>query len=290
MTRRAFSFFRTRAPFRLSAALIVAAGAISAGTLASCTASSASHANALTAPDATVAASSASTDTPTLKIGAPTPVSPVRNQVVTISPTFSATPVTGTYATFTPQYRIRVFDASGVIALDSGLLTTPTWTPTLVLTPNASFTWMARAEYLGATGPWSVAASFATTNPPQPGPPIGDWQDCAPLAGVNNFNLSACVWNAVHPVDSESDMEMVKRVAWLLRGQGGGLLIKTSGDGVIFWQGFNFSASRVCFPDGHIFKVLTDAGPGGANQPDYSDNDFVDPSLYVPAMDPSLPR
>jgi hypothetical protein len=49
-----------------------------------------------------------------------------------------------------------------------------------------------------------------------------------------------------------------------------------------------FSASRVCFRDGHIFKILGEAGPGGANSPAWGDNDFVDPSLYVAAIDPRL--
>ena len=83
--------------------------------------------------------------------------------------------------------------------------------------------------------------------------------------------------------------EVVKRVAWLLRGEGGGLLIKESGENVVRWQGYSFSATRICFPDGHIYKIIGDAGPGGANSPGFSDNDFVDRALYVPAIDPARP-
>ena len=46
---------------------------------------------------------------------------------------------------------------------------------------------------------------------------------------------------------------------------------------------------RICFPDGHIFKIIGDAGPGGGNTPGFDDNNFVDRSLYVPAIDPSKP-
>src|SRR5262249_27825096 len=98
-----------------------------------------------------------------------------------------------------------------------------------------------------------------------------------------------CVWNTIRPVDSVGDMEVVKRVAWLLRGEQAGLLIKTSGDNIINWQGYSFSASRICYPDGHIYKIISDAGPGGANTPTLFDNDFVDPTMYVPAIDPSKP-
>jgi hypothetical protein len=57
---------------------------------------------------------------------------------------------------------------------------------------------------------------------------------------------------------------------------------------VVPWLGINFSGSRVCFPDGHIYKIIGDAGPGGGNSPGWADNDFVEPSLYVAAIDPRL--
>ena len=53
--------------------------------------------------------------------------------------------------------------------------------------------------------------------------------------------------------------------------------------------GISFSATRICFADGHIYKIIGDAGPGGTNVPGFSDNDFVDKSSYVPAIDPSTP-
>ena len=77
-------------------------------------------------------------------------------------------------------------------------------------------------------------------------------------------------------------------MAWLLRGVGGGLLLKGSGENTVPWLGFTFSASRVCFPDGHIFKIIGDAGPGGNNSPGWADNDFVDLASYFPARDPRL--
>ncbi len=90
------------------------------------------------------------------------------------------------------------------------------------------------------------------------------------------------------PATRYEDLEVSKRVAWILRGIGGGLLLKGSGDNTVPWLGFTFSASRICFPDGHIFKILTDAGPGGTNGPQYADNDFVDPSSYFKAVDPRI--
>jgi hypothetical protein len=76
-------------------------------------------------------------------------------------------------------------------------------------------------------------------------------------------------------------------VAWALRGEGGGLLIKNAGDNIVPWQGYSFSAGRICYPDGHIFKVLSDVPT--TNGPIWLDNGMVDPGLYVPAIDPNLP-
>jgi hypothetical protein len=97
-----------------------------------------------------------------------------------------------------------------------------------------------------------------------------------------------CIWATVpKPTDEFSAFEVTKRVAWALRGEKAGLLVKTSGENIVPWQGNIFSAGRICYPDGHIYKVIGDVGPGGANTPSWSDNGFVDPSLYVPAIDPS---
>src|SRR5205823_2388898 len=75
------------------------------------------------------------------------------------------------------------------------------------------------------------------------------------------------------------------RVPWALRGEGGGLRIKNGGENIIGWQGYSFAAGRICYPDGHIFKVLTDVPT--TNGPSWQDNGFVDRSLYVPAIDPN---
>jgi hypothetical protein len=76
----------------------------------------------------------------------------------------------------------------------------------------------------------------------------------------------------------------VKRVAWLLRGGGGGLLLKPGGENIVTWNGRSYSASRMCYPDGHIYKLLSDVPT--TNGPSWQDDGFVDRSLYVAAIDP----
>lgn len=213
-------------------------------------------------------------------------VSPAGNVTTSsLTPTLVASAATLKYLAGTPQYRFRVTDEAGTLAADSGLQSSLSWTVPSPLTPTSKYSWTVRAEYRGLVGAWSAPALFTT--PVAPGNDYGAWEaTCQGIA--DRTALVNCVWSFVQPTNSFGDLEVAKRVAWLLRKEGGGLLIKNSGENVVPWLGINFSASRICFPDGHIFKIIGDAGPGGTNVPGWLDNDFVDTSLYVAAMDPRL--
>src|SRR5262245_1997420 len=143
--------------------------------------------------------------------------------------------------------------------------------------------WHVRAYDGTTTSPWSRTLALATPNSPAV-PPSGD-----PTFGCSTANkekLVECIHDHVNPARTvEGAFEVTKRVAWALRGEGAGLLIKNGGENIVSWQGYSFAASRICYPDGHIFKVLTDVP--GTNGPSWQDNDFVDRSLYVPAIDPN---
>ena len=149
--------------------------------------------------------------------------------------------------------------------------------------------WRVRANDSSTIGPWSTVFAFATLQEPVAPPPggggggpVGDWRGCGSTPGEP---VVRCVHAAVNPSHTpEGAFEVTKRVAWLLRGTGAGLLIKNGGENIVSWQGRSFSASRICYPDGHIYKVLSDVP--ATNGPAWQDNDFVDRSLYVPAIDP----
>ena len=146
--------------------------------------------------------------------------------------------------------------------------------------------WHVRAFDSKTLGPWSVTRAFQTVNRPAAPPPTGggggDWEKCGFDTGDAH---AACVVAAVNPAHTvEGAFEVTKRIAWLLRGSGGGLLIKNGGENIVLWKGYSFAAARICFPDGHIWKVLTDVPT--TNGPSWQDNDFVDRSLYLPAIDP----
>jgi len=150
--------------------------------------------------------------------------------------------------------------------------------------------WHVRAFDPTTNGPWSEIRSFQTAPQPVAPPPSGggggggggNWESC-PTA--DKQKLSECVVAAIAPAHTEAGaFEVTKRIAWLLRGEGGGLLIKNGGENIVSWKGYSFAAARICYPDGHIYKVLSDVP--STNGPSWQDNGFVDRSLYVPAIDP----
>lgn len=220
-----------------------------------------------------------------LKASAPVPQSPANSTgTSSLTPTFVITGGGLTHSSAPVQYRFRIVNDAGTVAADSGLLSSATWTPPAPLTPTSQYTWIARSEYQGLIGPWSTP--FVFTTPVAPGNDYGAWEPTC--QGRVGLALVTCVWEFVRPTNSVEDLEVAKRVAWLLRSQGGGLLLKSSGENTVPWLGFTFSASRICFSNGHIYKIIGDAGPGGANTPGYADNEFVAVSSYFPARDPRL--
>ena len=120
---------------------------------------------------------------------------------------------------------------------------------------------------------------------PQPSAPDDGTFGCAGTG--DNYHIVECIHSHINPHNEYEAFEVTKRVAWALRCDGAGLLIKNSGENIVPWKGYIFAAGRICYPDGHIIKVISDVGPGGANGPSWQDNGYVDRSLYVPALDPT---
>lgn len=231
-------------------------------------------------------------------IDAPQLVSPIHNSKVgSLRPTFTFTHAARSGPVGPISYVIEISD-TGTFAnrladwtvAESGGSETSTQLPEDGHFGQYVF-WHVRAADPTTAGPWSAIQAFSMPDvpPAPPGPvpgprpgPGGDWQTCGAIAGDA---LVACVQAAINPPRTEAGaFEVTKRVAWLLRGQGAGLLIKTSGENIVSWKGFSFSAARICYPDGHIYKLLSDVPT--TNGPSWQDNGFVDPSLYLPAIDP----
>jgi hypothetical protein len=151
---------------------------------------------------------------------------------------------------------------------------------------SSVYYWHVRAYDGTTTSPWSRTLALRTPDPASvPAPPAG----VDPTVGCNTGDKERfvdCVHGHLNPSRTvEGGFEVTKWVAWGLRGEGAGLLIKNGGENIVGWQGYSFAAGRICYPDGHIFKVLTDVP--STNGPSWQDNGFVDRSLYVPAIDPN---
>ena len=122
------------------------------------------------------------------------------------------------------------------------------------------FFWRVRGKDGTTTGPWSGPAAFDMPAAPQAPPPSSD-----PLLGCGGLDratsrswLSAFTIGSTLRIRSKGAFDITRRVAWALRGEGAGLLIKTGGENIVSWQGKSFAAGRICYPDGKIWKVLTD--------------------------------
>lgn len=145
-----------------------------------------------------------------------------------------------------------------------------------------------RLEFRPKVGEWEeFDIEGLELSTPEPTPPTND----DPLLGCHFTDsaeaLVSCLCSKIRPAGSlEKAFEVTKRVAWGMRELGYGLLLKPAGENIVRWHGRWFSASRVCLPDGRIFKVLTDVPT--TNGPSWQDNGTVDPSLYVPPFDPRV--
>lgn len=111
-------------------------------------------------------AAAAAADGSTLKVAAPTAVSPINNaQPDTV--VLTANKVAGKYdPTITPAYEFEIKNAGGTTVCSSTVAAgggnTVAFTPSCALEFDAAHTWRVRATYAGAAGPWSTAASFRT--------------------------------------------------------------------------------------------------------------------------------
>jgi hypothetical protein len=124
--------------------------------------------------------------------------------------------------------------------------------------------------------------------PAPPDPPDDDVFGCTSMLPDKMFYVG-CIHSHIHPTNEYGAFEVTKRVAWGLREEGAGLLLKPTGENIVTWRGYTFAAGRIIYADGHLFKVIADVGPGGSNAPSWQDEGFLDVSRRLPALDPKLP-
>jgi hypothetical protein len=109
-------------------------------------------------------AAPAAADGSTLKATSPAPLAPVNDEALNSAPVLTAIASSMKYADPAPLlYRFEVFNETGAKVVDSGLVSSPSYTVSTVLSFRRRHTWRVRAEREGAVGPWSTTASFLSS-------------------------------------------------------------------------------------------------------------------------------
>jgi hypothetical protein len=118
-------------------------------------------------PSATGTSTAANPDGSTLKVSAPTPVSPADGAVAdSVRPTVTFRNATGRFTSVALSYRVQVFNAAGavlgefVVSQDASGQTSLGAEADLAF--DTEYRWRVRAEFSGEAGPWSAVWSFKT--------------------------------------------------------------------------------------------------------------------------------
>jgi hypothetical protein len=230
-------------------------------------------------------------------LGVPTPKSPISGTTLsTMAPDLVATNGASSGPHGPLQYHFQISEnqafSAVVVSASSGENAggqTHLQSPALAMADHLYY-WRVRILDGARVGSWSRVETFRTPASGAAAPPSGgdsdvDTSNCEAYTSDKD-RLVECIHDEVRPGPTVEDaFEVAKRVAWALRGEKAGLLIKDGGENIISWHGLSFSAGRICYPDGHIYKVLTDIP--ATNGPSWQDDGFVDPSRYVPAINPN---
>jgi hypothetical protein len=181
--------FRSVAVF-LSVLMLVAGLACTAGTPL--------------APETSSTGTSAAEDGSTLKVSAPTQVSPAAGAILSGQFTFVVEPAQGNLGGRTLLYEFEIQTETGAFVRSSTVATTTFISPG-GLNPNTNYRWRARASLEGASGPWSGTRNFTTPSGPpgcidgllldprayfffaigrNEGDPAGDWESVMINSGI----------------------------------------------------------------------------------------------------------
>jgi len=137
---------------------VLIAGTVIAATLVACSTNKTPTSPAAAA----VADANAGASGETLKVAAPTLISPIGGTQLTSSTVvLSFAAVSGTFASFTPSYQIELKDAAGAM-IANPTITTTSYTVTATLGFDTTYNWRVRATYQGGVGPWSSTTTFKT--------------------------------------------------------------------------------------------------------------------------------
>lgn len=101
---------------------------------------------------------------------------------------------------------------------------------------------------------------------------------------TNHLDVVKAIWNQ-QPAEKTVDGALaftLRVIAALPPDEHAGLLQKTGGENIVAYAGTFVSAARICYPDGQLYKLLTNVPSNDA--PEWLDDGTVEPSLWIPVL------
>ncbi len=134
--------------------------------------------NTMLSPTAATGDTSANPDGSTLKVSAPSPVGPENgSRIDSVRPTVTFANAAARFTSVALNYRVQVFNGSGVSLGDSVVAQSASGQTSLTgdsdLEFDTEYQWRVRAEYQGEAGPWSPVWTFKTVQRPAIGASVG---------------------------------------------------------------------------------------------------------------------
>lgn len=201
-------------------------------------------------PSATDSSTAANPDGSTLKVSAPTPVSPADGAVAdSVRPTVTFANSTGRFTSVALAYRVQVFNAAGALLGEFTVSQDANGQTSLGAEADLAFDteyrWRVRAEFDGQAGPWSSVWSFKTPARVAIGTPGGNVGPPRNISFNEAYDIlysiyQAARWN-ISGGSSRDQMNLYLETAvaalhyghdkWNPRGGDAGWCIKTGGPG-----------------------------------------------------------
>lgn len=200
-------------------------------------------------PSAAGGSTAANPDGSTLKVSAPTPLSPENgSRTDSVRPTVAFRNSTGRFTSVALGYKVQVFDGAGTLIAELPVPQDPSGQTSLGAEADLAFDteyrWRVRAEFQGEAGPWSEVWSFRTAQRVV----LGTGDNVGPPRNIS-FNeaydilyaiYQAARWN-ISGGSSRDQMNLYLETAvaalhyghgkWNPRGGDAGWCIKTGGPG-----------------------------------------------------------
>jgi hypothetical protein len=134
--------------------------------------------------------------------------------------------------------------------------------------------------------PFPAFVSAQPSPPPPPVKPPDPKPEPVPMSSVNHLDVvQRVLQTGIRPDGSlAGNFAFIAAVQGAVRDGAGFVKSSAGGENTIPYHGGFVRTSRLIYADGHLYKLIADAGPGAANTPEWADEGMDDPGLFVAAV------